>query len=95
MRDVQRAYRDAMVEEYASLVRGGRVAEARHVRRQLREQFGVNVGSDDAPPPPDPAPVAERVDEPRAPEDTAEPKPVPRRGPGRPRKTAEAAPDKK
>lgn len=95
MRDIQRAYREAMVEEYTSLVRGGRAAEAKHVQRELREQFGLTVGDDDTAPPPPPPPAPERADEPRPPEDTAEPKPAPRRGPGRPRKTAEASPSDK
>jgi hypothetical protein len=94
VRDIQRAYQDAMVEEYESLVRGGRTAEAKHVARQLKAQFGLTVGADDAPPPP-PAPTQERADEPRPVEDTAEPKPAPRRGPGRPRKTTEATPSDK
>jgi hypothetical protein len=97
VRDIQRAYQDAMVEEYESLVRGGRTAEARHVQAELKDRFGVEVGVDHnpAPSPPPPAPAKERADEPRPVEDTAEPKPAPRRGPGRPRKTAEASPSDK
>lgn len=95
MRDIQRAYRDAMVHEYEALLRGGRASEARHVGRELKKQFGLDVDPDDAPPPPPPPPVKEATVESRPPEDAAEPKPAPRRGPGRPRKTAEAAPEKK
>lgn len=89
MRDIQRDYRDAMVQEYESLVRAGRTVDAKHVQRELRVQFGHSVGGEDAPPP-----EPERADEPRPPEDTAEQKPV-RRGPGRPRKATEATPSEK
>lgn len=43
MRDVKKDYRDAMVAEYASLVRAGRAEEAEHVAESLREQFDYDV----------------------------------------------------
>jgi hypothetical protein len=80
-----------MVEEYESLVRAGRTADAKHVKRELKVQFGVDVGGVEAGEPP----ATERAVEPRPPENAAEPNPPARRGPGRPRKAAETASDEK
>lgn len=86
MRDIQRAYKDAMVAEYEALTRAGRKAEADHVKQQLSEQFGYSAADADA----DEAsresadePVRESTDEPKPPEATVEPKPG-RRGPRQP-----------
>lgn len=78
MRDIQRAYQDAMVAEYEALTRAGRKEEAAHVKQQLAEQFGYpdgEVAANES--------VRESTDEPKPPEASVEPKPG-RRGPRQP-----------
>lgn len=94
MRDIEGDYRTAMVAEYESLWRAGRVEAAAHVAKALREQYGHDVDPQpvEQPEPAPPAePAKERADEPAPPENTAEPQPR-RRGPAK--KTAASRPVK-
>lgn len=94
MRDINRAYRDAMAAEYAALVSAGRLDEAEHVAEELKSQYDVDVQPTRAKEPEQskPAVAAERADAEPPPENTAEPAPV-KRLPGRPRKTATSKPE--
>jgi uncharacterized membrane protein len=97
VRDINRAYRDAMAQEYAALVSAGRDDEAEHVAEELKSQYDVEVRparekKAAAPEEPKAPAVPERADVPHPPENTAEPRPAPRR-PGRPRKTADSKPE--
>lgn len=83
MRDIEAAYRDAMKQEHASLLRAGRQEEADHVAEQFKAQYGTDIDGKTlrAKPQKDEQAAPERADVPQAPENTAEPKPV--RRPGR------------
>lgn len=82
MRDIEHAYRDAMVAEYEDLVRGGRTEEADHVAEVLADRYGHKIGS--GPKLPDAGDAPETTSQ-EAPPETATP-PAPRRG--RPPKAA-------
>lgn len=86
-RDIESAYRAALLEEYASYRQGGRAAEAAHVARVLKAQYGIDVTPAE-PQAAAPEPVVETAAS-EAPAEAAVPEraaPV-RRGPGRPRKS--------
>lgn len=75
MRDIDAAYKDALVEEYESYMRAGRGEEAEHVAHELRDRYGVDVA---------PGPVetlVERADQ-KPPEAAVPPAPNPRSEPG-------------
>jgi hypothetical protein len=80
VRDVKKDYRDAMVAEYASLVRAGRAEEAEHVAESLREQFDYDVSPKRGrAKKEEPEQTRETTAAAPAPENTAEPKaPAPR-----------------
>lgn len=94
MRDINRAYRDAMAAEYAALVSAGRLEDAEHVAEELKSQYDIDVrpARTKVTEKPKPPLAPERVDVEPPPENTAEPTPA-RRGPGRPRKPAATKPE--
>lgn len=81
MRDVDAAYKAALVDEYASYRRAGRTADASQVAAVLRDQYGVEVEPVKESAKQEPAKdkavetaAPERVDE-KPPEATVDPKP--------------------
>lgn len=88
MRDIDQAYRTAMIDEYAALKSSGRDEEAEHVATVLRERYGHEVEAKPAKQR-EPEKAPERVDVAPPPENTAEPQPR-RRGPAK--KTAASQP---
>lgn len=79
MRDIEAAYKDALLEEHASYVRAGREAEAEHVAGVLKGQYGHDVAKksneDGGEKEKKPEPAPERADAEKAPEAAVEPKP--------------------
>lgn len=43
MRDIEAAYKDALIEEHAGYVRAGRTAEAEHVAEVLKDRYDHDV----------------------------------------------------
>jgi hypothetical protein len=75
MRDIEAAYKDALIEEHASYVRANRTAEAEQVAQVLRDRYDHDVtrGGDDEQA--DQAPTSERADVEKLPEAAVDPKP--------------------
>lgn len=76
MRDIEAAYRDALIEEHASYVRGGRTAEAENVAEVLRKRYDHDVNAKTEPAKkPEASAAPERADAEKPPEAAVEPKP--------------------
>lgn len=76
MRDIDAAYKDALVEEYEGYVRAGRSADAKQVAAVLKDRYDHDVAKQDSDTEEKkPSPAPERADAEKAPENTAEPKP--------------------
>lgn len=77
MRDIEAAYKDALIEEYEGYVRGGRTAEAEQVAEVLKGRYNHDVAKKGAAAEPekkaDSAP--EKADAEKAPEAAVDPKP--------------------
>jgi len=73
MRDIEAAYKDALVEEYEGYVRAGRTEEAEHVAGILKDRYGYDAGKRNAK---EAAPaVSEKAAEEKPPESAVDPKP--------------------
>jgi hypothetical protein len=74
MRDIEAAYRDALIEEYEAYVRANRKADAKQVAAALKDRYDHDVAEPDGNAEQDkkPAPAPERADAEKAPENTAE-----------------------
>lgn len=73
MRDIEAAYKDALVEEYEGYVRAGRSDDAEHVAGVLKDRFGYDAGRAKAE---EAAPAApEKATEEKPPEAAVDPKP--------------------
>jgi hypothetical protein len=93
-RDIQAAYRDAMIEEHAAYKNAGRAEDAAHVADTLKARFDYDVDASSGPAdPPDEEKAPEKPAAPehaaaeKAPETAAEPKPAQaakKAAPGRP-----------
>jgi hypothetical protein len=76
MRDIEAAYKDALVEEYEAYVRANRKADAEQVAAVLKDRYDHDVAEQDSDTEEKkPSPAPERADAEKAPENTAEPKP--------------------
>ena len=77
MRDIEAAYKDALIEEHAGYVRANRSAEAEQVAQVLRDRYDHDVTrkSDGGEKVKEPEPAPERVDAGKAPEAAVDPKP--------------------
>lgn len=78
MRDIEAAYKDALIEEHASYVRANRTAEAEQVAQVLRDRYDHDVadkGEAEKPKKAEQAPAAERADAAKPPEAAVDPKP--------------------
>lgn len=74
MRDIEAAYKDALIEEHAGYVRASRTAEAEQVAQVLRDRYGHDVGGEKSKKA-ESAPAAERADVAKPPEAAVDPKP--------------------
>lgn len=76
MRDIEAAYKDALIEEHASYVRASRTAEAEEVAQVLRDRYGHDVdgeGGNEKSEKETPAP--EKAEAEKPPEAAVDPKP--------------------
>jgi len=73
MRDIEAAYKEALVEEYEGYVRAGRTEDAEHVAGILKDRYGYDAGKRNAE---EAAPVvSEKAAEEKPPEAAVDPKP--------------------
>lgn len=93
MRDIEAAYRDALVEEYEAYVRASRKADAKQVAAVLKDGYDYDVAEPDgdAEQEKKPSSAPERADAEKAPENTAEPKPQPASAEAKPTAAKKAA----
>lgn len=77
MRDIEAAYKDALIEEHASYVRANRTAEAEQVAQVLRDRYDhdVAIKGDGGAKEKSPEPAPERADVEKPPEAAVDPKP--------------------
>lgn len=71
MRDIEAAYKDALIEEHAGYVRAKRTAEAEQVAQVLRDRYGYDVDGESK----KETPAPEKADAERPPEAAVDPKP--------------------
>lgn len=77
MRDIEAAYKDALIEEHAGYVRAGRTEDAEHVAATLKDRYDHDVTNEgiEAPAPEPKKAEAEKADAGKAPEAAVDPKP--------------------
>ena len=77
MRDIEAAYKDALIDEHEGYVRAGRTAEAEQVAEALKDRYDYDVDKrdGDAKKEKEPSSAPERADAEKAPETAVDPKP--------------------
>lgn len=78
MRDIEAAYKDALIEEHAGYVRANRTAEAEQVAQVLRDRYGHDIdggGGDERLKKAESAQAPEKAQAEKAPEAAVDPKP--------------------
>lgn len=80
MRDIEAAYRDALVEEYEGYARAGRTKDAEHVAGILKDRYSYDVageteGDDGKKAAKESSQVPEKAEAEKPPENAVDPKP--------------------
>lgn len=80
MRDIETAYKDALIDEHEGYVRAGRIEDAEHVAGILKDRYGHSIaseseGDDDKTAAKEPPQAPEKADAEKLPENAMDPKP--------------------